>query len=113
MWAGFFSPKNHKDNCIVTFSLSQSFHFLFRAEYKASYVRNRSIRSVAVELDGAVYSLGLEDGYQPVLPRNVTKRHKMQRAVLREEEEKDMGEYSGTGGIAEYAAPNLIKVTHR
>jgi len=37
----------------------------------------------------------------------------MQRAVLREEEDKDMAEYSGTGGIAEYAAPNLIKVTHR
>lgn len=66
-----------------------------------------------MELDGAVYNLGLEDGYQPVLPRNITKRHKMQRAILREEEDKDMGEYSGTGGIAEYTAPNLIKVTHR
>uniref|UniRef100_A0A8C0HL53 Sulfatase 2 n=1 Tax=Buteo japonicus TaxID=224669 RepID=A0A8C0HL53_9AVES len=79
----------------------------------ALYVRNRSIRSVSVELDGAVYNLGLEDGYQPVLPRNITKRHKMQRAILREEEDKDVGEYSGTGGIAEYTAPNLIKVTHR
>uniref|UniRef100_A0A8C0B5W1 Sulfatase 2 n=1 Tax=Buteo japonicus TaxID=224669 RepID=A0A8C0B5W1_9AVES len=82
-------------------------------KYKPSYVRNRSIRSVSVELDGAVYNLGLEDGYQPVLPRNITKRHKMQRAILREEEDKDVGEYSGTGGIAEYTAPNLIKVTHR
>uniref|UniRef100_A0A669PG73 Sulfatase 2 n=1 Tax=Phasianus colchicus TaxID=9054 RepID=A0A669PG73_PHACC len=77
------------------------------------YARNRSTRSVSLELNGAVFNLGLEDGYQPVLPRNVTKRHKMQRAVLREEEDKDMAEYSGTGGIAEYAAPNLIKVTHR
>ncbi|NXV50946.1 SULF2 sulfatase, partial [Uria aalge] len=84
-----------------------------KKKYKPSYVRNRSIRSVSVELDGAVYNLGLEDGYQPVLPRNITKRHKMQRAFLREEEDKDMGEYSGTGGIAEYTAPNLIKVTHR
>uniref|UniRef100_A0A8B9CRB9 Sulfatase 2 n=1 Tax=Anser brachyrhynchus TaxID=132585 RepID=A0A8B9CRB9_9AVES len=82
-------------------------------EYKPSYVRNRSIRSVSVELNGAIYNLGLEDGYQPVLPRNITKRHKMQRAVPREEEDKDMAEYSGTGGIAEYTAPNLIKVTHR
>uniref|UniRef100_A0A669NWK6 Sulfatase 2 n=1 Tax=Phasianus colchicus TaxID=9054 RepID=A0A669NWK6_PHACC len=82
-------------------------------EYKPSYARNRSTRSVSLELNGAVFNLGLEDGYQPVLPRNVTKRHKMQRAVLREEEDKDMAEYSGTGGIAEYAAPNLIKVTHR
>lgn len=37
----------------------------------------------------------------------------MQRAIPREEEEKDVAEYSGTGGIAEYTAPNLIKVTHR
>ncbi|XP_017695799.1 PREDICTED: extracellular sulfatase Sulf-2-like [Lepidothrix coronata] len=88
-------------------------HFFFRAEFKPSYVRNRSVRSVSVELAGAVYNLGLEDGYQPIFPRNISKRHKVQRAVLREEEDRDMGEYSGTGGIAEYTAPNLIKVTHR
>uniref|UniRef100_A0A8B9J2K8 Sulfatase 2 n=1 Tax=Amazona collaria TaxID=241587 RepID=A0A8B9J2K8_9PSIT len=69
---------------------------LILLKYKPSYVRNRSIRSVSVELDGAVYNVGLEDGYQPVIPRNITKRHRI-----------------GTGGIAEYAAPNLIKVTHR
>uniref|UniRef100_A0A8C9EHY2 Sulfatase 2 n=1 Tax=Pavo cristatus TaxID=9049 RepID=A0A8C9EHY2_PAVCR len=84
-----------------------------KKKYKPSYARNRSTRSVSVELNGAVFNLGLEDGYQPVLPRNITKRHKMHRAVLREEEDKDTAEYSGTGGIAEYAAPNLIKVTHR
>ncbi|NWR32940.1 SULF2 sulfatase, partial [Tachuris rubrigastra] len=84
-----------------------------KKKFKPSYVRNRSVRSVSVELDGAVYSLGLEDGYQPILPRNISKRHKVQRAVLHEEEDRDMGEYSGTGGIAEYTAPNLIKVTHR
>ncbi|NWV19697.1 SULF2 sulfatase, partial [Origma solitaria] len=84
-----------------------------KKKFKPSYVRNRFIRSVSVELDGAAYNLGLEDGYQPILPRNFTKRHKVQRAVSHEEEDKDMGEYSGTGGIAEYTAPNLIKVTHR
>ncbi|NWZ24270.1 SULF2 sulfatase, partial [Asarcornis scutulata] len=84
-----------------------------KKKYKPSYVRNRSIRSVSVELNGAIYNLGLEDGYQPVLLRNITKRHKMQRAIPPEEEDKDMAEYSGTGGIAEYTAPNLIKVTHR
>ncbi|XP_027553301.1 extracellular sulfatase Sulf-2 isoform X2 [Neopelma chrysocephalum] len=84
-----------------------------KKKFKPSYVRNRSVRSVSVELDGAVYNLGLEDAYQPILPRNISKRHKEQRAVLREEEDRDMGEYSGTGGIAEYTAPNLIKVTHR
>uniref|UniRef100_A0A8C3VCK2 Extracellular sulfatase n=1 Tax=Catharus ustulatus TaxID=91951 RepID=A0A8C3VCK2_CATUS len=82
-------------------------------EFKPSYVRNRSIRSVPVELDGAAYNLALEDGYQPILPRNITKRHKVQRTVFHEEEDRDMGEYSGTGSIAEYTAPNLIKVTHR
>ncbi|XP_032560442.1 extracellular sulfatase Sulf-2 isoform X2 [Chiroxiphia lanceolata] len=84
-----------------------------KKKFKPNYVRNRSVRSVSVELDGAVYNLGLEDGYQPIFPRNISKRHKVQRAVLREEEDRDMGEYSGTGGIAEYTAPNLIKVTHR
>ncbi|XP_017590824.1 PREDICTED: extracellular sulfatase Sulf-2 isoform X2 [Corvus brachyrhynchos] len=84
-----------------------------KRKFKPSYVRNRSARSVSVELDGADYNLGLEDGYQPILPRNITKRHKVQRAVFQEEEDRDMGEYSGTGSIAEYTAPNLIKVTHR
>ncbi|NWV61553.1 SULF2 sulfatase, partial [Malurus elegans] len=84
-----------------------------RKKFKPSYVRNRSIRSVSVELHRAAYNLGLEDGYQPILPRNITKQHRVQRAVSHEEEDRDMGEYSGTGGIAEYTAPNLIKVTHR
>ncbi|NXE68330.1 SULF2 sulfatase, partial [Calcarius ornatus] len=84
-----------------------------KKKFKPSYVRNRSIRSVSVGLDGAAYHLVLEDGYQPILPRNITKRHKVQRAVLHEEEDRDVGEYSGTGSIAEYTAPNLIKVTHR
>ncbi|XP_064247578.1 extracellular sulfatase Sulf-2 isoform X4 [Passer domesticus] len=84
-----------------------------KKKFKPSYVRNRSIRSLSVELDGAAYHLVLEDGYQPILPRNISKRHKVQRAVLHEEEDRDMGEYSGTGSIAEYTAPNLIKVTHR
>ncbi|NWX36039.1 SULF2 sulfatase, partial [Notiomystis cincta] len=84
-----------------------------KKKFKPSYGRNRSIRSVSVELDGAAYNLALEDEYQPILPRNITERHKVQRAVFHEEEDRDMGEYSGTGSIAEYTAPNLIKVTHR
>lgn len=68
---------------------------------------------MSIELDGEVYNLGLEDGYQPVLPRNITKRHKTEGEAAGAEEDKDIGEYSGTGGIAEYMAPNLIKVTHR
>uniref|UniRef100_A0A8D0L3L0 Sulfatase 2 n=1 Tax=Sphenodon punctatus TaxID=8508 RepID=A0A8D0L3L0_SPHPU len=84
-----------------------------KKKYKPSYIRNRSIRSVSIELDGEVYNLGLEDGYQLVLPRNITKRTKDDGDATGEENDKDMGEYSGMGGIAEYTAPNLIKVTHR
>ncbi|NXY65251.1 SULF2 sulfatase, partial [Callaeas wilsoni] len=83
-----------------------------KKKFKPSYVRNRSIRSVS-ELDAAAYNLAFEDGYQPTLPRNITKQHEVQRAVFHEEEDRDLGEYSGTGSIAEYTAPNLIKVTHR
>ncbi|NWY65147.1 SULF2 sulfatase, partial [Erithacus rubecula] len=87
--------------------------FFSKKKFKPSFVRNRSIRSVAVGLDGAAYNRALEDGYQPILTRNITKRHKVHRAVFHEEEDRDMGEYSGTGSTAEYTAPNLIKVTHR
>lgn len=113
VWAGVFPSKNHKEEQIVTCYLFLPLFHVFHAEFKPSYVRNRSIRSVPVQLDGDAYKLALEDEYQPILPRNSTKQHKVQRAVLHEEEDRDMGEYSGTGSIAEYTAPNLIKVTHR
>lgn len=90
--------------------------FISHVEYKTSYIRSRSIRSVSVELDGKVYNLDLEDGYQPVLPWNVTKKPKNSQESGGEgevDDAKDMEEYSGTGSILENTAPNLIKVTHR
>ncbi|XP_044515558.1 extracellular sulfatase Sulf-2 [Gracilinanus agilis] len=83
-----------------------------KKKYKASYIRNRSIRSVSIELDGALYSMGLEAG---LLPRNLTKRHRPAAGGAPEDQEdKDGGsEFSGTGDLQEYVAPNLIKVTHR
>ncbi|XP_027707185.1 extracellular sulfatase Sulf-2 [Vombatus ursinus] len=79
-----------------------------KKKYKASYIRNRSIRSVSIELDGELYSMGLQ-------PRNVTRRHRLESGGAPEDQEdKDGGsEFSGTGDLQEYAAPNLIKVTHR
>uniref|UniRef100_A0A8C0QPD8 Extracellular sulfatase n=1 Tax=Chelonoidis abingdonii TaxID=106734 RepID=A0A8C0QPD8_CHEAB len=112
----YYSRKSEDCNCEENeYKLSpigQRTKLFSRKQYKPSYVRNRSIRSVSIELDGEVYNLGLEDGYQPVLSRNITKRHK-EEGEAAGEEDKDIGEYSGTGGIAEYTAPNLIKVTHR
>ncbi|CAM5095799.1 unnamed protein product [Natator depressus] len=113
----YYSRKSEDCNCEENeYKLSpigQRTKLFSKKQYKPSYVRNRSIRSVSIELDGEVYNLGLEDGYHPVLPRNITKRHKTEGEAAGAEEDKDIGEYSGTGGIAEYMAPNLIKVTHR
>ncbi|XP_006839265.1 PREDICTED: extracellular sulfatase Sulf-2 isoform X1 [Chrysochloris asiatica] len=80
----------------------------FKKKYKASYARNRSIRSVAIELDGEVYHVGLEDTSQP---RNLTKRH--WPGAPEDQEDKDGGDFSGTGDLPDYSAPNPIKVTHR
>lgn len=77
-------------------------------EYKTSYARNRSIRSVAIEVDGEVYHVGLDN--MP-LPRNLTKRH--WPGAPEDQDDKDGGSFSGTGGLPDYSAPNPIKVTHR
>ncbi|XP_074066296.1 extracellular sulfatase Sulf-2 isoform X2 [Macrotis lagotis] len=79
-----------------------------KKKYKTSYIRNRSIRSVSIQLDGELYSMGLQ-------PRNITKRHRLETGGAPvDQEEKDGGlEFSGTGDLQEYMAPNLIKVTHR
>ncbi|XP_029466919.1 extracellular sulfatase Sulf-2 isoform X2 [Rhinatrema bivittatum] len=84
-----------------------------KKKYKSSYLRNRSIRSVAVEVDGETYSLGLEDEYQLLLSGNATKRH-MAEGDATEDDDKDMEEYSGTGSLTnELTVPSSIKVTHR
>ncbi|KAB0400115.1 hypothetical protein E2I00_010783, partial [Balaenoptera physalus] len=69
--------------------------------YKASYVRNRSIRSVAVE----GHHVGLDDWSQP---RNLTKRH--WPGAPEDQDDRDGGDFSGTGGLPDYSAPNPIKI---
>ncbi|KAL1786988.1 hypothetical protein HispidOSU_028901 [Sigmodon hispidus] len=81
---------------------------LFKKKYKTSYTRNRSIRSVAIEVDGEVYHVGLDDVPQT---RNLTKRH--WPGSPEDQDDKDGGSFSGTGGLPDYSAPNPIKVTHR
>ncbi|XP_047390458.1 extracellular sulfatase Sulf-2 [Sciurus carolinensis] len=81
----------------------------FKKKYKASYARNRAVRSVAVEVDGEVYHVGLEDTAPQ--PRNLTKRH--WPGALEDQDDKDGGGFSGTGGLPDYSAPTPIKVTHR
>ncbi|MGH0177298.1 UNVERIFIED_CONTAM: hypothetical protein FKN15_010120 [Acipenser sinensis] len=79
-----------------------------------NYARNRSSRAVSVELNGELYSVDLEDGYEPVMPRNSSKR----LSEGGEEEEDDEG-FSGTGSLTSSISPNelmipsSIKVTHR
>ncbi|XP_008825679.1 extracellular sulfatase Sulf-2 isoform X2 [Nannospalax galili] len=80
----------------------------FKKKYKTSYARNRSIRSVAIEVDGEVYHVGLDDGPRP---HNLTKRH--WSGASEDQDDKDGGSFSGTGGLPDYSAPNPIKVTHR
>ncbi|XP_070444580.1 extracellular sulfatase Sulf-2 isoform X4 [Equus przewalskii] len=80
----------------------------FKKKYKASYARNRSVRSVAIEVDGKVHHIGLDDTSQP---RNLTKRH--WPGAPEDQDDKDGGDFSGTGGLPDSSAPNPIKVTHR
>ncbi|KAF7240899.1 Extracellular sulfatase Sulf-2 [Varanus komodoensis] len=60
-----------------------------KKKYKASYIRSRTIRSVSVEFNGEVYNLDLEDGYQPVLPRNITNKHKYDKGAEGGEDDED------------------------
>ncbi|XP_044783498.2 extracellular sulfatase Sulf-2 isoform X3 [Bubalus bubalis] len=77
---------------------------LFKKKYKASYARNRSIRSVAAR----GHHVSPDDTSQP---RNLTKRH--WPGAPEDQDDKDGGDFSGTGGLPDYSAPNPIKVTHR
>ncbi|XP_011367691.2 extracellular sulfatase Sulf-2 [Pteropus vampyrus] len=80
----------------------------FKKKYKANYARNRSIRSVAIEMNGETHHVGLDDAPQL---RNLTKRR--WPGAPEDQDDKDGGDFSGTGGLPDYSAPNPIKVTHR
>lgn len=81
---------------------------LSKRKFKQSYIRNRSIRSVSIELEGEVYDLDLDEGFDPVVPKNMSKRHDVV-----DEEDENMSESSGTGNSNELTVPTSIKVTHK
>ncbi|XP_021567146.1 extracellular sulfatase Sulf-2 isoform X1 [Carlito syrichta] len=106
-------PKYHGQGgeacpCDYKLSLAGRRKKFFKKKYKASYARNRSIRSVAIEVDGELYHIGLEDASQH---RNLTKRH--WPGTPEDQDDKEGGDFSGTGGLPDYSAPSPIKVTHR
>ncbi|XP_058988904.1 extracellular sulfatase Sulf-2 isoform X2 [Mustela lutreola] len=107
----YYAPGGEACACDVSdykLSLAGRRKKLFKKKYKTSYARNRSIRSVAVEEDGGAHRTGLDDTSQP---RNLSKRH--WPGAPEDPDDKDGGDFSGTGGLPDYSAPNPIKVTHR
>lgn len=89
---------------------------LLLTELKASksYFRNRLARSVSFEVGGDLYAIQLEDGYQPVGPRNVSGGGPM-TAMPRNDDD----DFSGMGVTVapktgnSFMVPSSIKVTHR
>ncbi|KAJ1123225.1 hypothetical protein NDU88_001698 [Pleurodeles waltl] len=105
---------NCEDNESKISSFGRLKKLFTKKKYKPSYLRNRSIRSVSIELDEDMFNLGLEDEYQPVGTKNVTKRFISKVKVIEPEADKEMGEYSGDGSLTnELTIPSSIKVTHR
>ncbi|XP_032206313.1 extracellular sulfatase Sulf-2 isoform X1 [Mustela erminea] len=107
----YYAPGGEACACDVSdykLSLAGRRKKLFKKKYKTSYARNRSIRSVAAEEDGGAHRTGLDDTSQP---RNLSKRH--WPGAPEDPDDKDGGDFSGTGGLPDYSAPNPIKVTHR
>nr|DBA21885.1 TPA: hypothetical protein GDO54_013000 [Pyxicephalus adspersus] len=83
---------------------------LTKKKYKTGYLKNRSVRSVTVEVAGNIFNMALEPEYQPVL-KNLTKRH---MSDPEDDEDKDGGDFSGTGSLTnELIVPSALKVTHR
>ncbi|KAM8947127.1 extracellular sulfatase Sulf-2 [Pelodytes ibericus] len=114
LMSNYYTTNSDECNCdgisYKLAALGRKKKLLTKKKYKASYMRNRSVRSVSIEVDGKILNLGIEQEYQPVLRRNMTKRH---MSELDDDEDKD-GDFSGTGGITnELIVPSSIKVTHR
>lgn len=78
--------------------------------------RKRWARSVSFELDGDLYAVDLEEGYQPLGSRNSSWAKDRRRGVGNEE---DNDEFSGMGVTAKPTISNMLtpppalKVTYR
>lgn len=89
--------------------LSRRKKLLSKKKYKANYLKNRSARSLSIEVSSDGMNMDIEQEYVPVLRRNYTEQRDD-----KEEEEKDGDDFSGAGGITnELVVPSVVKVTHR
>ncbi|XP_066243701.1 extracellular sulfatase Sulf-2 isoform X2 [Saccopteryx leptura] len=70
--------------------------------------RKKFFKKMAIEVDGEVHHISLDEATQP---HNLTKRH--WPGAPEDQDDKDGGDFSGTGGLPDSSAPNPIKVTHR
>ncbi|OCT60136.1 extracellular sulfatase Sulf-2 [Xenopus laevis] len=114
LMSNYFTSSSDECNCpslgYKLTPLGRRKKLMAKKKYKATYLKNRSTRSVSIEVDGKVFHVGIEQEYQPIM-RNVTKR---QMSGLDDDEDKDMEDYSGTGGLTnDLIVPSSIKVTHR
>uniref|UniRef100_A0A8C5PIC7 Extracellular sulfatase n=1 Tax=Leptobrachium leishanense TaxID=445787 RepID=A0A8C5PIC7_9ANUR len=119
LMSNYYSANSDECNCdgfnYRVPTLGRKKKLLTKKKYKANYMRNRSVRSVSIEVDGTVIDFEVEEEYQPVM-KNVTKRH---MSEFDDDEDKD-ADFSGTGDIPrteeltnELIVPSSIKVTHR
>lgn len=87
--------------------LSRRKKLLSKKKYKANYLKNRSARSLSIEVSSDGMNMDIEQEYVPVLRRNYTEQRD-------DKEEEDGDDFSGAGGITnELVVPSVVKVTHR
>ncbi|CAN2390821.1 Sulfatase, partial [Pristimantis euphronides] len=108
LMSSYSSAPSDDCNCDVptyeSSALSRRKKLLANKKYKATYLKNRSARSAANDL----ISMDIEQEYEPVLRRNLT------RPVPEADNDDDEDDVSGTGGITnELLVPSPVKVTHR
>ncbi|KAG8447109.1 hypothetical protein GDO86_014532 [Hymenochirus boettgeri] len=114
LMSNYYNSNSEECNCddlsYKMASLGRRKKLIVKKKYKPNYLRNRSTRSVSVELDGNIFNFGIEEDYQPI-SRNYSKRP---MSDLDDEGDDDREDYSGTGALTnELIVPSSIKVTHR
>ncbi|XP_077109399.1 extracellular sulfatase Sulf-2 isoform X4 [Ranitomeya variabilis] len=118
LMTSYYNTNSDECNCdAIGYKMSRlgrTKKLLAKKKYKANYMRNRSVRSVSIEVSGDVINMDIEQEYEPVLRRNLTKRQLPEPEDNDGDEDKDADDFSGTGGITnELVVPSAVKVTHR
>ncbi|XP_063814973.1 extracellular sulfatase Sulf-2 isoform X2 [Pseudophryne corroboree] len=115
LMSNYYTTNSDECNCdAISYKMAQMGRrkkLFTKKKYKASYLRNRSARSVSIEVARKIFNQHIEQEYQPVEKRNVSKS---QVSELDDDEDKDAEDFSGTGGLTnELFIPSSLKVTHR